>query len=173
VRLRRASSRAVAEVATAIRSGAPDLPYVEVKPLADLVNREAARWRMGATLFGLFGFLAVALAAVGIYAALGFSIRQRTPEIGVRVAFGANTFDIVSIVVRHALIVVTTGLIAGALVALAITRSFRSVLFGVAPGDVATFATASAIIAVVAFAGSFLPALRAARIDPAAALRTE
>ena len=173
VRKRTSSKTTTAAIAAAIRSAAPDLPYVDIQPLGDLVNLEARRWRMGASLFGLFGTLAVALAAVGIYGALAFSIRQRTPEFGVRIAFGADPFDIVTMVVRQALPVVLVGWVLGALATFSLTSSIRSLLFNVAPGDVAPFVSASMIVLIAALAGSLIPAIRAARIEPAVALRAE
>jgi putative ABC transport system permease protein len=124
-------------------------------------------------LFGVFGTLAVALAAVGIYGALAFSIRQRTPEFGVRIAFGADPFDIVTMVVRQALPVVLVGWVLGALATFSLTSSIRSLLFNVAPGDVAPFVSASMIVLIAALAGSLIPAIRAVRIEPAVALRAE
>jgi MacB-like periplasmic core domain len=173
VRPRSSSRRSTTAIATAIRSAAPDLPYVNIQPFAELANMEARSWRMGATILGIFGSLAIVLAAVGIYAALAFSIRQRTPEIGVRVAFGATPRNIVNMIFARVIVVAGLGWMAGAAATFMLTRYMRSLLFDVAPGDGVTFATASAVVLAAAFAGSVVPALRASRVDPAAALRME
>ena len=163
----------MAAIATAIRNAASDLPYVEIARLRDVVDREANSWRLGATIFGLFGILAVVLAAVGLYGALAFSMRQRTTEIGVRMALGAGANEIVALMARQALLILTIGWVTGAVTTVAVTRYIRSLLFDVASGDTATFVTASLIITATALIGSIVPAIRASRIDPAVALRMD
>jgi predicted permease len=173
IRARSSSGPSATAIAAAIRSAAPDLPYVEIQPLTELAKIETRSWRLGATIFALFGALAVALAVVGLYAALAFAVRQRMPEIGVRIAFGADPGDVARMFVRHGLTVAGIGWLIGAGATLALTRYVRSLLFDVAPGDVPTFAGASAIIVAAVLAGCFVPSIRASRIDPATALRTE
>jgi predicted permease len=173
VRPRNPSHVTFASLAAGIRAAATDMPFIDIQPLAELANAEARSWRLGATIFGLFGVLAVALAAVGIYAALAFSVRRRTPEIGVRVAFGADPGDVARMFVRHGLVVGAIGWLIGAGATLVLTRYIRSLLFDVAPADLPTFAGASAIIVAAVLAGCFIPSIRASRIDPAAALRAE
>lgn len=172
-RPRTASAAAMASIATAIRNTAVDLPYVRIEALQDLADEEAKSWRLGATIFGLFGMLAVVLSGVGIYAALAFSMRQRTGEIGVRMALGADAWDIARIVAVHALIVVAAGWALGGALTAGLTRYVRSLLFDVAPGDATTFITASLLVAAAALGGCIVPAIRASRIDPAVALRTD
>jgi len=154
-----------------VRSVSSDLPFINLRTLGDLVDIEARSWRMGATIFGLFGTLAVALAAVGIYTALAFSVRERTVEIGVRMALGAMPRDILSIVVRHGVIVVAIGWCLGAIATWSLGGAIKSVLYNVAPTDVRAFAIASVVIALAGFAGCLVPAVRAARTDPAVTLR--
>jgi ABC-type antimicrobial peptide transport system permease subunit len=173
VRPKTMSRTAVAAISAAIRSAAPDLPYVDIQPLADLADVEASSWRMGATLFGLFGTLAVVLAAVGIYGALAFSMRQRTPEIGIRLAFGAEPRDIAVMVIRHALFVAAVGLLVGTAASVVLMEYIDSLLLDVAPRDIPTFVTSSIVILTAALLGAVPPAIRAARVDPAAALRTQ
>ena len=173
VKARTASSATRTAITAAIRNAAPDLPYVSIHRLVDLVDQEAKTWRLGATIFGLFGALAVALAAVGIYAALAFSMRQRTTEIGVRIALGADARDIARLMARHAVAIVTFGWVVGGAATAGLTRYVRSLLFDVAPGDAPTFVVASLIVATAALAGCIVPAVRASRIDPAVALRAE
>jgi len=171
VRPRRGEPDAVNAIAAAVRSVSSDLPFINLRTLGDLVDIEARSWRMGATIFGLFGTLAVALAAVGIYTALAFSVRERTVEIGVRMALGAMPRDILSIVVRHGVIVVAIGWCLGAIATWSLGGAIKSVLYNVAPTDVRAFAIASVVIALAGFAGCLVPAVRAARTDPAVTLR--
>jgi len=113
VRPRDRVAAAMPAVAATIRSVAPGLPYVNVQTLEDLANVQARSWRLGATLFGLFGVLAVVLAATGIYATLAFAVRQRTTEIGIRLALGAAPREISGMVVRQGLRLVATGWLLG------------------------------------------------------------
>jgi ABC-type antimicrobial peptide transport system permease subunit len=115
----------------------------------------------------------VILAAIGIYGTLAFSIRQRTVEIGVRMALGALRSDVAGMVLRHGALVVFCGCALGAAGAFAASRFIGSLLFNVAPGDPWTFAMAAGVLALAALAGCIIPAARASRIDPAVALRYE
>jgi len=163
----------VPAVAAAIRSAVPSLAFADVRPIADLVDERARSWRLGATLFGLFGGLAIALAAVGLYASLALAVRQRTPEIGVRIALGANPSSVARLVLGQGLRLVALGWLIGAAAAMVAADWMRSLLFGVQPSDPTTFALASLVIALAGLAGSALPALRAATVDPVVALRAD
>jgi putative ABC transport system permease protein len=171
VRPRASSAGAPAAIAAAVRSVSPDLPYVQVRSLGDLADVEARSWRMGATIFSLFGTLAVLLAAVGIYGTLAFSCRQRTAEIGVHMALGATPRDVVNLVLRQGLIMVAAGVAIGCAAAFSLTGAIRSLLFNVAPTDALTFSASAAVIVLAGIAGCCIPAYRAARTDPAVALR--
>jgi predicted permease len=160
-------------VAAAIRSAVPSLAFADVRPLEDLVDEGARRWRLGATLFALFGGLAIALAAAGIYASLALAVRQRTPEIGVRIALGAQRSSVARLVLGQGIRLVAFGWLAGTAASIAAADWIRSLLYGVQPGDPTSFALASLAIVVAGLAGSVLPALRAARVDPVVALRAE
>jgi predicted permease len=173
IRPRRGSPAALASITTAIRNAASDLPYVRIERLVDLANQEASSWRLGATVFGLFGVLAVVLSGVGIYAALAFSMRQRTAEIGVRMALGADGRNIAGLIFGHALMILAIGWLIGGLATAGLIRYIRSLLFDVASGDTSTFIAASLIIMAAALIGCIVPAIRASRIDPAVALRME
>jgi ABC-type antimicrobial peptide transport system permease subunit len=163
----------VPAVAATVRRVVPLLPFADVRPLADFVDVKARSWRLGAALFGLFGGLAVVLAAVGLYASLAFAVRQRTPEIGVRIALGANPASVARLVLGQGVKLVAFGWLIGTTAALVVGNGIRSLLFGVQPGDPPTFILASLVIVLAGLAGSALPALRAARVDPVVALRTE
>ncbi|HWR53088.1 MAG TPA: ABC transporter permease, partial [Bryobacteraceae bacterium] len=129
--------------------------------------------RMASVLVSGLGFLALALASVGLYAVIGAAVARRTREFGVRIAVGASGRDIVSMVLRKALLLAGSGLAIGIGLALVLARAIRSQLFGVAPSDFASFAFASALLAAVAIVAAWLPARRAAKVDPISALRAE
>ncbi len=127
--------------------------------------------RMGAALFGIFGLLGMLLASIGIYGVMAYLVAQRTNEIGIRMALGARPGDVLRLVVGHGMRLVLVGIAVGIVSALAITRLMRTLLFDVSPADPLTFVAVSLVLAAVAFLAGWLPALRAARIDPVLALR--
>lgn len=160
-------------VAAAIRNAVPSLAFADVQPLANLVDEGAETWRLGVTLFGLFGGLAIALAAAGLHASLAFSVRQRTPEIGVRLALGATPASVAGLVAGEGARLIALGWLLGTVAGSFTADWIRSLLFGVQPGDPTTFALASGVIVLAGFAGAALPALRAAKVDPVVALRAD
>ena len=117
--------------------------------------------------------LGVVLAALGIYGVLSFNVAQRTHEVGVRMALGARAPDVVRLVVGQGLVMVLAGLGLGVALALALTRTLRGVLFGVTPNDPFTMVAVAILLLGVALVASYLPARRAARVDPMIALRNE
>jgi ABC-type antimicrobial peptide transport system permease subunit len=133
--------------------------------------------RVIATMFSIFGLVAVILASVGIYGVMSFSVNQRTPEFGVRMALGAPGRRILGMVLRQGAIQIALGLILGLGLALAIVavggNGIQSTLFGVSPRDSFTYAAVAGLIAVVSLAATFIPARRATRVDPMIALRAE
>jgi len=160
-------------VAAVIRGAVPSLLFADVQPLASLASTKTRSWRLGAMLFGLFGGLAVVLAAAGLYASLAFAVRQRTAEIGVRIALGADPASVMRLVLRQGGWLIAVGGLLGAGLALAVATGIRSLLFGVEPGDPPSLAIALLVIVTAGLAGSALPARRAARVDPVVALRSE
>jgi ABC-type antimicrobial peptide transport system permease subunit len=156
-----------------IRSAVNDLPFVNVRPLEDLSDEQTRSWRLGRLMFGAFGVVAMAMAAIGLYAVLVFHARQRTAEIGVRLALGATRADILRLVMRQGLTLVAAGLALGAVTAFALADRIQGLLFDVSATDLATFVVASAAILAAGIAGCLVPAARAARVDPVVALRTE
>ena len=128
---------------------------------------------MGAVLLSVFGGLAFVLAMIGIYGVMSNSVTQRTPEIGVRMAFGAQPGDVLRLVLRQGMILAIAGAAAGLLVALAAGRFVADLLFGIQPQDPITLATVTVSLLVVAAVACYLPARRATRIDPLVALRDE
>jgi hypothetical protein len=144
-----------------------------VMPLADLLGARVSTWRFGAWLLGAFAGIAVTLAAIGLAASTTWWITQRTREIGVRVALGANPRQITALVVRQALTIAAAGIVLGLLGAVASTRVLASWLYGVSPLDPPTFLASAAGILAVAMLASYLPARRTTRIDPMRSLRAD
>jgi len=126
-----------------------------------------------ATISGFFGALAGLLAVIGLYGVISYMVVQRTNEIGIRMTLGAGRGEILVMVWREAGALLATGLAAGLLLALAGGKAARTLLFGLEPYDPLTLAVAAALLAAVALAASFVPARRAAKLDPMAALRYE
>jgi putative ABC transport system permease protein len=125
------------------------------------------------TLLAIFAAVALVLAAIGIFGVLSYGVAQRTREIGIRMALGAQEATVVTLVVRQALMLVLTGVVAGTLAALFLSQTMTKMLFDVAPTDPATFGGVAALLVAIALLASYLPARRAARVDPIVALRTE
>ena len=127
--------------------------------------------RLVAILLGAFAALALTLAAVGIFGVLSYALEQRTQELGIRVALGARPGDVITLVARETVPMVGAGLAAGLLVAAALTRFIRTLLYEIQPGDPTTFLGVALVLASIAVLAALLPARRAARVDPVIALR--
>jgi predicted permease len=173
VRPSKAANDLIPTVTTAIRAVVPEASVVNVRRLEDLANVSARSWRLGAALFGTFGVVAVGLAAVGLYTLLAFAVRQRTAEIGVRVALGATAAGVVRMTLGQSAKLVVAGLLLGLCGSAILSTSIRSLLFGVEPINPLNLMLASAVVVVAGLSGTLAPAMRAARIDPVAALRSE
>ena len=145
----------------------------EVQTLADIERSATGRHRFRAVMVASFAALALVLAMVGVFGILAYSVQQRMRDLGVRRALGATTHDLVRLVVASAARVVGTGVLVGLVLAAVLGRVIATFLFGVRPLDLATFAGVTALLAVAAAASVAGPALRAARIDPATALRVK
>jgi putative ABC transport system permease protein len=129
--------------------------------------------RFNTVLLGGFAGLALVLAAVGIFGVISYSVAQRTQEIGIRRALGADAIGVLRLVMTQAMALTAAGVVAGIGAAFAVTRLLQSLLFGVTPTDFATFAGVSIVLSAVALLASYIPARRATRIDPMIALRYE
>jgi putative ABC transport system permease protein len=151
----------------------PSQPVDKVSTLSDLLSSSLAPRRFPLQLLAVFAALALVLSAVGIYGVTAYSVAQRTREIGVRMAIGASATNVLRMVLGGALQTVALGLCIGTAAALAAGRLITSQLYGVSARDPLTYAAIAALLGVVALAASGIPALRATRIDPMAALRTE
>jgi putative ABC transport system permease protein len=148
-------------------------PIASTRTMQDVLDRDVADRNTQLTLVGAFAALALLLASVGLYGVLSYTIAQRTAEIGLRMALGAQTGNVVSGVLRSALTLAAIGVVLGVIGAFGVTRFLSRFLFGVSPMDPATLATVAFVLTAVTIAASVLPALRAARVDPMAALRTD
>ena len=151
----------------------PSLPAADFRTMESLVATALARPRFSALLLGLFAVTALLLTVVGLYGVVAYTVGQRTQEIGVRIAFGASRRDVLALVIRQGMAPAVIGLAVGALCALALTRSLATQLYGVKPADLPTFICVSLILLLAALAACWLPARRAARVDPMIALRQE
>lgn len=173
VRTRGNPAAALAAVRRETQAVSADLPYPTVRYLADLVEPEIRPWKLGATLFGVFGGVALALAALGLYSVVAYAVAQRTHEMGVRVALGARGADLVRLVVMGTLRVVGLGLALGLLAALVAGRWVAPLLFRVSPRDPSVLAAVTALLLLVGLVASLAPARRAARVSPAEVLKAE
>jgi putative ABC transport system permease protein len=156
-----------------LRSIDPGQPIFDVRTMRDVLTESLAQPRFRTSLIASFAALALVLAALGLYGVVAYSVSQRTMELGVRVALGAGAGDILKLVVFHAGALAGIGLGIGLGMGLAAGRVMSGFLFGVEPADPVTLGLVSIVILLVALAASLAPALRAARVDPAIALRTE
>jgi putative ABC transport system permease protein len=150
-----------------------DLPVYAVRTMDRLLETSMARERMGVLVLTVFAVLALTLASVGLYGVVAHGVTERTHEIGVRMALGADRRHVLGLVVGQGLVTVGTGLIIGVGAALALTRTMRGLLFGVTASDPATFAAVVFTLVAVAAAACYIPASRATRVDPTTALRWE
>jgi predicted permease len=160
-------------VRTAIREVDPELAVFGLEPLRDTVVNSLGAQRFMALLLGLFGLLALVLAAVGVHGVLTYLVAQRTREIGVRMALGATSGRVTNLVVGQGARVVAIGLVAGLAAALVLSRSLSGLLFGVTPTDPPTLVAVLLVIGLVAGISIWLPARRAVRVNPLTAIRQE
>jgi predicted permease len=151
----------------------PGASYVTITPFGDVIGNVTRSWQLGATMFVAFGMLALVLAAIGLYSVIAYNVAQRTHELGVRVALGARGPDVVRLVVSDGLKVAVAGVAIGVVVALWAGRWVKPLLFGVSANDPFVFTLVATTLLVVAVAASWIPALRASRVDPNVALRTD
>jgi putative ABC transport system permease protein len=163
---------AVPSLRAIVTTAAPSAPLESVMTMRDRVADSLSRPRLYAVLLGTFAAFALAIAGVGLFGVLSYSVALRTREIGVRAALGAQTADIVRLVVRHAVVIAGAGLAMGLVASFWITAALRTFLYGVTPHDGLTFAAVAALLMLVAIAASIVPARRAARVDPVEVLRS-
>ena len=166
-----------ASVAGAVRRQVQELdqnlPVTNLRPLSDVLGSSLFAARMGAVMLAVFGLLALVLAAVGLYGVMSYTVARRTREIGIRMALGARTGNVLRLVLKEGMALVGGGVVAGLIVAAAVTRLLASFLYGVSPLDAVTFVAIPLVLGFVALLATYLPARRATKVDPMVALRYE
>jgi putative ABC transport system permease protein len=163
----------VGAVREAVHSVDKDQPIYDVKTLEQRIGMSVAQERFSALLLTIFSALALVLAAIGLYGVLSYNVAQRTHEMGVRLALGAEAGDVLRLVIRHGMKLIAAGLVIGIAGALALTGLVKGLLFGVTPSDPLTHVIVVLVLTVVAILACWIPARRAAKVDPIVALRYE
>jgi predicted permease len=156
-----------------VRELEPDLPISSVRLLEELRQRSLERTRFFATLLGTFAVVGLVLAVVGVHGVVAQLARARTREMGIRIALGARTSQVTSLLVNHGLRLTVVGLVAGTSAALILTRAIRTLLFDVAPNDPMTLIGVAVVLTAASLAAALIPAARASRADPAQVLRSD
>jgi putative ABC transport system permease protein len=151
----------------------PEIPVWNVRSMTQVVSEALAPARLSTVLFGLFAALAVALAAVGLYGVMSYSVAERQREIGIRMALGADRAGVFRLILRQAMLVALLGVVVGLAGAVATSRLLRSLLYGVNPADAFTFPAVAALLTGIAFLASYIPARRATAVSPVTAMRGE
>ena len=172
VRAQIAPSSLVPSMREVVRSLDPEMP-VNFRTLDQVYSSSLDQRRFSLLIFGVFGTVALLLSAMGIYGVTAYSVAQRTQEIGIRMALGARMIDVLKLVLRGGMSLALIGAAIGLASAFAVTRVMSSLLFGVTPTDLATFAAVAMLLLVVAFLACYIPARRATKVDPLVALRYE
>jgi predicted permease len=150
-----------------------DLALFRISSATEAIDRQLANDRMTAQLSSFFGLLALVLACLGLYGLLSYEVTRRTREIGIRMAVGAQSHNVVRLVLTKAILLIGVGAVAGTAIALGVTRLLASFLYGVKAGDPVTLVSVAALLAAVALAACYIPARRATKVDPLVALRYE
>jgi predicted permease len=151
----------------------PGVRFADVTPMKDRIRDETRAWTLGATMFGIFGALALVVAAIGLYSVLAFDIAQRTRELGLRTALGASATQLVRMVVSRAVFITAAGMAIGGTIAVALAPRVKDLLFQVSPHDPLTYVGVTVTLGAVAIAAAAIPGLRATRVDPNIALRAD
>lgn len=173
VRVNGLAARSAEAVRRELQKEMPGASYVTVRPFAEIFAPNVRSWRLGATMFVVFGGLALVLAAIGLYSVIAYAVVQRTHELGVRMALGAQVRDIIRLVLSEGLALTLVGLVIGGAVALYAGRWVKPLLFNVQPTDPLVFGGVIAVLLLAATLASLIPAIRAARVDPNVALRSD
>jgi putative ABC transport system permease protein len=159
------------EIQQAVRAQDPTLPIVRLRSMDQVFSDSAARPRFLAELLGIFAALALALAAIGTYGILSYSVSERTKEIGIHMALGATRGSVLGMILGQGMRLTIVGLVAGLVASFGLTRLLQAQLFNVKPTDPATLTAVTLFIAVIAFVACYIPAQRATRVDPMVTLR--
>jgi putative ABC transport system permease protein len=151
----------------------PGAAYITATPMTEIAGSQTRSFNLGATMFVAFGALAVVLAAIGLYSVIAYNVTQRTHELGVRRALGAQAFDVMRLVVSDGLRVAAVGVAIGILGSLWAGKWVKPLLFNVSPNDPAVFVVVALLLVAIAMAASWIPALRASKVDANVALRSD
>jgi predicted permease len=173
VRLSGPTARLVPVVQRELQALAPNMPFVQVKSYDELVRPQLQPWRLGATMFTLFGVIAMTIAAVGLYSVMAYWVSQRTHEIGVRMALGARRADVVRLVAVESSRAVLLGIASGSVAALIASRWIADLLYETSPHEPSVYGTAALVLAVAAVVASIIPARRSTAVDPVTAIRAD
>ncbi|HEY5219354.1 MAG TPA: FtsX-like permease family protein, partial [Gemmatimonadaceae bacterium] len=173
VRTHGAAAQQTEAVRRALQPLMPGVSYITVTPMSDVLGGETKSWQLGATMFLAFGVLALVLAGVGLYSVIAYDVAQRTHELGVRVALGAQVQDLVRLVLTQGIAVSAAGVVLGTLIALGVARWVKPLLFNESPHDPVVYGFVVLTLLLVAALASFIPARRAGRVDPMHALRSD
>lgn len=173
VRVRGDAEQSAESIRRSLQKLMPGSSYVTVRPMSEIFGPTIRSWRLGATMFVAFGGLALVLAAIGLYSVIAYNVTQRTHELGVRVAFGAEARDLVRLILREGLQLTVAGILIGGAVAALAGKWVGPLLYDVSPTDPAVFTFVAVVLLMVAALASMIPALRAARVDPTVALRSD
>ena len=173
VRTRGEASRQADAIRRQLQRLMPAPSYITVTPFTEVIGQQTRSWKLGATMFVVFGLLALTLAAVGLYSVIAYNVVQRTHEMGVRIALGAQLKDVVKIVVGQGLRHGVAGILIGGVIAVGAARWVKPLLFDESPRDPVVYAIVTIVLLGVAITASWIPARRAARVDPNVALRSD
>jgi putative ABC transport system permease protein len=157
----------------AVRELDRSLPIVNVTTLDQVAGNSLGRRRFSMLLLSIFAAVSLVLAIVGAYGVMAYTVSARTPELGVRIALGATTGNVLGLVIGQSMTTSTLGIVAGVAAAFAVTRAIRGMLYGIEPTDLATFAVVTAVLLSATLVAAIVPARRATRIDPVEALRRD
>jgi ABC-type antimicrobial peptide transport system permease subunit len=170
---RTGSSGFLSEVSRAVWSVNPNLPLAGVRTLAEIYRKSLARTSFTLVMLAIAGAMALLLGVIGIYGVIAYSVSQRTREIGIRMALGSPRKDVTRLFLGHGLRLTAIGIVCGLVAAAACTRLMSSLLFEISPLDPLTFAGVPIVLLLAAAVASYVPAVRAAVVDPVEALRTD
>ena len=160
-------------VRSAIHEVDRTVPIYNIATMTERIGEQTARNRFTSWLMGIFAGVALLLATVGVYGVMSYAVSRRTQEIGLRMALGANRPQVLRLIIGQGLPLILAGILVGLAVSFGLTRLISTLLYGVTPTDRLTFASVTALLALIALFACWLPALRASRVDPLEALRHE
>ena len=173
IRTRGAASRIAESIRRRLQADMPGASYLTVTPFSEVIGSQTQSWSLGASMFLAFGVLALALAAIGLFSVISYNVAQRTHELGVRVALGAQMGDLIRLIVSEGMILGAIGAAIGGVIALASGRWIAPLLFKESPRDPVIFGVVTVVLLTVTLVASFIPARRASRVDPNTALRSD